>query len=160
MSGRGVYVQVFERVSTPLFALTDAVAERLEHGLQDEGMEIARAAAVEMAPHSKSGELLGSLKVRTRRYRSSVWTAIAMGGTRSTRYGHLFERGFSGAESVPTHQSRSRFGTVFTVQDYRRTVTYAPHRSLQGSLDGRRAAVRARVLLATGQGAGDVGLAS
>lgn len=153
-----VYVVVEERVSTRLLAFPEAAAQRIAYALQAEGENVAKAARAAVGAHGR-GKLAASVKVKTKTYRDvAVWTSISMGGTRATRHGHLYERGFSGTETVPAHDSRSRFGKVFTVKDYRRTVSYVPHLSLEHSLDGRRAAIRARVLSATGEAAEIVGL--
>lgn len=159
MSDR-VYVTVEERVTTGLLAFTPAVLDGLEVELGAEGGNIKREVASDLFAHG-TGRLARSVKSRTKRYRDvAVWTSISAGGTKATRQGHLFERGFEGVEEVREHRRTSRFGTIATVQAYRRTVTYPAHLYMASSLDGRRAAIRARVFAAVGQATAQVGLAS
>jgi hypothetical protein len=159
VSRPGIYVQVFERITTPLLGFSGSVQDRLERALQGEGLAIGREAGSAMAAHAKSGRMLGSLKVRTKRYKLSVWTSVSMGGTRSSRHAHLFERGYDGVETVRAHERVSRFGNKFTVKDYRRQVSYKPHLPLEHGLDRRRSSVRAAVMRAIGEAA-DEGLSS
>lgn len=155
-----VYVTVEEKVSTTLLAFPGDTVEELKAVLGAEGETIARQTRTALGAHGR-GRLAGSVKVATRAYRNlSVSTTVTYGGTRTTRHGHLFERGFEGIETVRGHESTSRFGNRFHVREYRRSVVYRPHRSMEGALDSRRSSIRARVLAAVGQTAEKKGLAS
>lgn len=156
-----VYVMVEEKVSTDLFTFTDAVVERLVTTLDSVGQSIATAARSSMSAHGKSGHLAGSVKVKTKVFgkKTSVWSAISAGGTKTSAYAHLFEKGFSGQEKVRAHQRVTR-SIVASVGQYDRSVTYPAHPYLENALNARRTSAREAVLAAISDAASDRGLAA
>jgi hypothetical protein len=158
-----VYLTVEESVSTDLFTFSDAVKQRLLAQFGAIGKEIHAEAGGLVGGHGK-GQLARSIRDRVKAYgtgsHEAVVATVWMGGKKTSRHAHAFEKGFGGAEKVRAHYRHSKFGTGFNVTEYQRNIKLRAHPYLEIAVTKRRSRAIAAVLTAIRGAAEEKGLAA
>lgn len=156
-----VYVENVDRVTTQLYSFTPQVVVDLKAAMLGIAQRIAQRERSSLAAHSKTGKMAGSVRTKVTAFRDlSVDAVVTVGGRRSAPYANLFERGFSGSESVRAHQRSASRGVggadlgvaqlmsgpmrQFSVRAYERSVVYKP----RGYLNAAKEAERSQTLSA------------
>lgn len=164
----GIYLTVEDRITTSLFTFTPELRARLVRALGIEADRILMRAKTALAGHG-TGRLAGSVRRNVKAIGDiAVRATVTAGGRKGAEHAHLFEKGFSGTETVRQHLRRSRNmaagwhapmrATMHGVKEYRRAVTYKPHRYMEQALDAQQSSVLSAVNVAIGETAQAVGV--
>ncbi len=101
-----VYVENVDKVTTQLWSFTPQVMVNLKAAMLAVANRIAARERASLGAHSRTGRMAGSVKTKVQAWRDvSVSAVVTVGGGKrgGAPYAHLFERGFTGVESVKAH---------------------------------------------------------